>query len=178
MLQKTKKSNLKVAYYILPWCLVWFLFACSSQDPANKIDKYVAKLKKDIAVKKTKIPVKIVDLTPPKPFKFDAKLIREPFKGAEEITPKKGNAASNPLQVYPVTMLRFKGTLFENGRASAYVVTPDNKLYQVTLGDLVGDHNGRVTSIKDEQIEVTEPDSSGKATLQNVVVLKLKDDNK
>jgi type IV pilus assembly protein PilP len=54
------------------------------------------------------------------------------------------------------------GTLLRQGRSVA-LVSVDNMLYQVRVGDYMGQHNGRVVKIEESRIELREvvQDASG-----------------
>ena len=104
----------------------------------------MANLRRTEAKKQKDEPVSIAPLTSTK---YQAETLRSPFT-TEEVTTKNKAIASNPLQSYPLSMLRFVGTLFYGTHVSAIMMTPDNKVYQVKQNDIVGDHDGIITNIQ------------------------------
>lgn len=149
-------------------CLL--LFACGDEKHLQKLHNYIVTLKEKVASQKT---VTAINVQFPKPFIYKAESLREPFKGTEAI---KGDIIVNPLRAYPINMLRFVGTLSKDDRLFAYILAPDNKLYQVTVGERIGDRNGKVSAILPNRLEVIEQDfDSGKSLGQRKVILQLKD---
>jgi type IV pilus assembly protein PilP len=67
-----------------------------------------------------------------------------------------------PLEAYELASMAMMGTLLRQGRSVA-LVSVDNMLYQVRLGDYMGQHNGRVVKIEEGRIELREvvQDASG-----------------
>lgn len=83
--------------------------------------------------------------------------------------------AKNPLQATPLNMLKFVGTLMYDNATLAYVMTPDNKVYQVKIGDIIGDHNGRITKIESDRLEIEEQRHTEGKLIKQVVILYLKE---
>lgn len=166
--------------FILIMSMVMLLMACSENSSSQKFKKYIGSLRKDISVKKIKSSALELNITPPVPVRYTVIPSKDPFAIGEIPAPKKsGGNNSNPLLIYPVTMLKFLGTMFYNGNSFAYVLTPDHKLRQVKTGNLIGDHNGKVTDISYDRIEVTEYDvEAGKPSVPHKIILKLKDINR
>lgn len=155
------------------------LSACSQEASTKKINKYIAAIKKEISNKKPRKSVPALDLTSPIAIKYQAKPLKGPFATREATPVKKGkNFTGNPLLNYPVTMLKFMGTLFMNGRSFAYVMTPDNKLFRVSNGDFIGDRHGKVLSISYNELVIMEPPLNvGTLPAQHKVILKLKEES-
>lgn len=110
----------------------------------------------------------------PTPVSYQSARLRSPFETTQAVT-KEGRA--NPLQAYPVTMLRFAGTVSGTNETMAYVLTPDNMVWQVRVGDRIGDHAGKIIAIDQGQITVMEMDQeAGKAPTGRKVTLQLRDE--
>lgn len=60
-----------------------------------------------------------------------------------------------PLEAYELETMSMAGTLMRQGRAVA-LVSVDKMLYQVTVGDYMGQNNGRVVKIEEGRIELRE----------------------
>lgn len=159
------------------WIVVFSVLvitACGRQESFKDLRQYIASLGKNNATNKNKSD----NLTIPRfiPAIYKKESSRTPF---EEMMMAHGQAASspNPVRMYPLNLLRFVGTMEQNNHIWAYVMTPDNKLYQLTKGDIVGDHNGTIVKITANEIEVVEPVvGDGKQGAQRIVTMQLRDE--
>lgn len=110
--------------------------------------------------------------------KYEADAPRPPFVEPEHMKAEKKSEAINPLFGYPITMLRFVGTVTQNGSTYAYVTTPDNLLFKIGVGDRLGDQKGIVVEILADRIKVEERDQvPGKKAMSHMVTLRLRDEN-
>lgn len=77
-----------------------------------------------------------------------------------------------PLEAYAVESMSMAGTLLRQGRTVA-LVSVDKMLYQVKLGDYLGQNNGRVVKIEEGRIELLEvvQDASGEWVERTTSVL-------
>lgn len=62
------------------------------------------------------------------------------------------------LEFFELSALRPLGFVQVNGVFSAFVETPDHAVYTVRVGNLMGRHDGRIDSVSDEVIRITEVD--------------------
>ncbi len=151
--------------------LIAMLSSCESLEHTNGLQQFASQLKQAES-KKTikKIPIK---LSPP--VTYQANTLRSPFQEpATPVSPKE--SLSTPLQAYPLTTLRFAGTVTQAGNTSiAYILTPDNMIYQVKVGDTIGDNNGKVTHIYADRLLLTEQDTGNKNQAVRIITLNLKD---
>lgn len=60
-----------------------------------------------------------------------------------------------PLEAYPLDTMHYVGMLQKDGRTVA-LIKVDNLLYQVRVGDFMGQNFGRVTSINESQVALRE----------------------
>jgi type IV pilus assembly protein PilP len=60
------------------------------------------------------------------------------------------------LEQYSLDSLRMVGTLNQNDVIWGLILSPDGILHRVTLGNYIGRNHGRVTSINQQGIELTE----------------------
>ena len=65
------------------------------------------------------------------------------------------NRRREPLEVFELQTMAMTGTLLRQGRAVA-LVSVDRMLYQVRVGDYMGQNNGRVVKIEEGRIELRE----------------------
>ena len=117
---------------------------------------------------------RVTPLTEPKQFKpeayaADAQL--EPFnplKLTQALRRDSAQLASNaaliapemarrkePLEAYPLDTIKMVGSLQKKGQPAA-LVTADKLLYQVTVGQYLGQSYGRITSINETAIQLRE----------------------
>jgi Tfp pilus assembly protein PilP len=89
-----------------------------------------------------------------------------------EVSKKEGT--KNPLLAYPLKSLQLVGTVTENQKISAYLMTPDTMVYQVKEGDIIGDSYGKIVKIYSGHIEVLQKNAAG-STREQVITLRLKE---
>lgn len=151
--------------------LFTLLSACDSNEPANDLQQFANQLKHVEANKLSKTIA--IPLSPSVTYQADN--LRSPFQEPALPTAPVGSISS-PLQAYPLTTLRFAGTVTQaNNISIAYILTPDNMIYQVKEGDTIGDHHGKVTRIQSDRLMITEQDSENKNQAKRVITLQLKD---
>lgn len=68
-----------------------------------------------------------------------------------------------PLEDFPLDTLRFKGTVDKDGTKWGLIFAPDNTIHRVLEGNYLGQNHGRIISLSDGEIELTEivPDGLG-----------------
>lgn len=110
----------------------------------------------------------------PAPVYYKGNTLRAPFDNSEMISKKVIH--TNPLLNYPLAMLKFLGTMEQGNKLFGYILAPDNKMYQVKTGDLIGDQEGKIIDIDQKHIKVLErnPDDGNKKIIET---LMLKDES-
>ena len=138
----------------------------SSDKATIDLQSYVEKLKQNyIPIIKPHPKTSIQDLPA---VTYQASNLREPFSSpSNELS---GDQPSKPLQSYPLSSLRFVGTLSKNQIIYAYVMTPDDMIYQIKEGDIIGDHDGRVTHIYHDRINILEQDKDNTEEITQRIV--------
>ena len=109
-------------------------------------------------------------IKPFEPFAYNAFDLPDPFK-PRKIEPTKGGSKlapdltrrREPLEAYPLESLNMVGTLAKDKSTYALVRTPDKDVYQVRLGNYVGQNFGVITGITDSELRLKElvQDGSG-----------------
>ena len=112
------------------------------------------------------------DVKPYEPVSYDAGGLLDPFKPAK-IGPeqKKGgggglqpdmNRAREPLESYPLESLKYVGVMTK-AKISYAIVVADGALYQVRVGNYMGQNFGVITKISEEEVALKElvQDSAG-----------------
>lgn len=127
------------------------LTGCGNRKALKQVQAYVEQTRQAaMQPKKSSI---LKDLVPPTPVTFTATNARSPFVIGVTTNPFE---SVHPLQSYPVSALRFKGTVTQEDNTWAFVLAPDNKLYQLKLGDKIGDHYGKIIKISPSSLEIEE----------------------
>jgi type IV pilus assembly protein PilP len=120
----------------------------------------------------------IPEFQPYQNFEYTSHDLRDPFKlvdfrrpdeNTEEFeaigTGPKPNIdrVREPLEDFPLDTLRLKGTLTKDGIKWGLIFAPDNTVHRVLEGHYMGQNHGRIISVSDERIELTEivPDGLG-----------------
>jgi type IV pilus assembly protein PilP len=107
---------------------------------------------------------------PYEPFAYNAFDLPDPFK-PRKIEPVKGggklepdlNRRKEPLEAYPLESLQMVGTLQRTKSTYALVRTNSKDVYQVRVGNYMGQNFGVITGISDNEIRLKElvQDSAG-----------------
>jgi type IV pilus assembly protein PilP len=136
---------------------------------------YISHLKQSAI--KQRAQFKTTVIVPPNPTFYEAGNLPIPFGDFTAAAPESAINAENPLLSYPVNVLRFVGTLSQGNTVSAFVVAPDNVVYQVSLGDAIGPHHGKVMRIDQQRLDVVEIDNNTGKPKEILVTLQLKEEH-
>jgi type IV pilus assembly protein PilP len=131
------------------------LSGCGERKQLRELQKYVAQLKQNNTQQPKKESL-LKDLHQPAPVTYTAANMRSPFSASSSTSSSSRALSKHPLQNFQLAQLHFKGTVTEGENTWAFVLAPDNKLYQVKLGDLIGDHYGKIISISETSLVVQE----------------------
>lgn len=136
-------------------------------------------LEQFVAAEKAKKPGPIEPLPQIKPyetFTYQAQNIRSPFTPDNATAPvqSEGSASGSGIQPdfnrpkeyleqFPLDGLTMVGTIETKGETFALVSDPDGAVHRIQPGNYLGQNHGKVTSISDTEIRVTEiiPDGLG-----------------
>lgn len=167
MQNKSKYPLLSFAIF-----LILILSSCRDSNQFSDLSEYINQIKQGEANKADNS----VLITPPIPHTYQADNLRAPFQSANQQIKSKGTIVA-PLEVYPLSVLRFVGTVSQNHKISfAYIVSPDNMTYQVKNGDIIGDRKGKIVSINADSINVMEQDIDDKGhPAMRIVTMQLKE---
>jgi type IV pilus assembly protein PilP len=112
-------------------------------------------------------------------FQYDPTGLRSPFQPS---APTVSASPSGPrpdlhrsrefLENYPLDTLKLVGTLRVGGHTYGLIQTKDGLVHRVLAGNHVGQNDGRITSITDTRISVTElvPDAAGGYVERNAAI--------
>lgn len=156
---------------ILP---AFFLVACGEEGSYKDLKDHIAKLDQDAASKKKSVSMNVTPKI--KVVTYNKQGSRSPFEESGSAA-HASNPNANPLNLYPVSELRFVGVVSHDEQTWAYLMTPDNKIYEAKIGDMIGDHSGKIVKISPNGLEVIEQTSEdGKSSSQRLVTLQLKEE--
>jgi len=135
-------------------------------DPNQELRQWMDEQAKTLKGKVDPLPV----VKPYIPFTYNAFDLPDPFK-PRKIEPARGssklapdlNRRKEPLESYPIESLRMVGTLQQDKTMYALVRTNDKNVYQVRVGNYMGQNFGIITGIGEGEIRLRElvQDSSG-----------------
>jgi type IV pilus assembly protein PilP len=120
----------------------------------------------------------IPEFQPYQNFEYTSHDLRDPFKLVDfrrpDENPETINNIANgpkpnidrirqPLEDFPLDTLRLKGSVTQSGVKWGLVFAPDNTVHRVIEGQYMGQNHGRIISVTDQSIELTEivPDGLG-----------------
>lgn len=157
---------------ILVLCLTALMAACD--QGVGDLRTFVQQIKSQPPGRIEPIP----EFQPYQNFEYTSHDLRDPFKlvdfrrpdeNIEELAsitsgPKPNiDRVREPLEDFPLDTLRLKGTLTQDGVKWGLIFAPDNTIHRVLEGYYMGQNHGRIISVTDERIELTEivPDGLG-----------------
>jgi type IV pilus assembly protein PilP len=136
------------------------------RDPNQELRQWMDDQAKTMKGKVDPLPV----VRPYVPFAYNAFDLPDPFKPRKIEPTRSGsklapdlNRRKEPLEAYPIESLRMVGTLQQDKAVYALVRTNDRNVYQVRVGNYMGQNFGVVTGISEGEIKLRElvQDSSG-----------------
>lgn len=154
---------------ILIFALLGLLCACSSGNRFADINTFKAEVAK---MPKGTIPP-LPEFEPYQPFTYGAANLRSPFEPPIVIPPKteeqRRNIGIKPpqdhvkqyLERFNLASLEMVGTLEQNNSTWALVQDTTGGVHRVQVGDYMGTNWGKVESINDSRIDITEIVSDG-----------------
>lgn len=144
------------------------LAACSGGGDHEDLRRWMNDVSKDI---KGRIPP-LPEVKPYEPVPYDTGNLIDPFKPAK-IGPeqKKGggsglqpdmNRPREPLEAYPLESLKYVGVMTKN-KVSYAIIQVDGSLYQVRIGNYMGQNFGVITKVSESEVILKEliQDSAG-----------------
>jgi type IV pilus assembly protein PilP len=168
-MKKNNKTFLNISILMM---FIFFIYACSDNQHKD-LRNHINSLKEMVNVMKVKSSLQ--PITEPKPATYQGSQLRAPFDSLENTNKVQGQISKNPLQAYPLSVLRFVGTASQENRSVAFITTPNNMVYQVKTGDIIGDHADEVMEINADNIKVMVKEIQDGKLVQHYITLRLKD---
>ena len=162
----------KLLRLIFVLCLTGLVTACN--QGVGDLRTFVQQIRSQPPGRIEPIP----EFQPYQNFEYTSHDLRDPFRlvdfrRPDENTEEIANISSGPkpnidrprepLEDFPLDTLRLKGTLTQDGVKWGLIFAPDNTIHRVLEGYYMGQNHGRIISVTDEKIELTEivPDGLG-----------------
>lgn len=152
------------------------LTACAPEATNDDLERFIVKTYASAKVTATPLPPEPTYF----PVPFSPGIDTDPFvlpSAAEEEEIVKGDCwqpeglpPKDPLESYELSSLEFKGVIGLPGSYWALVAAPDDTIHRVGLGRVLGNNRGRVDSISQHTLSITEhlPDGLGCWQVRNV----------
>ncbi len=119
-------------------------------------------------------PPPLPEIRPHETFKYSDNKMRDPFAVIEFNRPAPGKGNGNgprpikdrpkeALEAYPLDSLRMVGTLQQGGATWALIKASDGTIHRVTVGNYMGQNDGKITRITENEVDLMEivPDGLG-----------------
>jgi type IV pilus assembly protein PilP len=147
---------------VMPW-LLGLLAACSGRDGA--LTEFIDATKAEPGGRVEPLP----EIKPFDTFAYGAAARRSPFVPGGSGTNSNSSVRPNVsrprefLEQFSLDTMKMVGTLQVSGRKFGLLKVPDGRVHRVEVGNYVGQADGRITSVADNKISVTEvvPDGLG-----------------
>lgn len=135
-------------------------YGCESKPPLSQAKRAVRSPAQTSPVNAVP-PIPIEELQEPdqKGYIYDQRGRRDPFVPLiirKASLPKKKNAKLGTIESYDLTEFSLAAIITKAGRNFALIVTPDNRSFTVSEGDVIGLNNGMVKEITDNRIVMVE----------------------
>jgi len=145
-------------------CFTLLLLGGCSQGTAD-LEAWVA----DVKSRPQKGVEPLPEVIPYKTFSYNKLNKRDPFdssifrpkvgqskpKHFSSITPD-STRVPEYLESFPLDTLRMVGTMQQEKQTWALIKTPDNTIQRVQSGNYLGQNNGKIISVSDDQVELAE----------------------
>lgn len=139
-------------------------------DRKAELEQYVAEVKSKSIGQIEPLP----EVKPYETFRYQAQLMRSPFEPqipqesvlalpeSNGIRPD-AHRRKEALEGFELDELRMVGTLEQRGAIWGIIVDTDGAVHRVSEGNFAGQNHGKITSVTEEQIKITEiiPDGMG-----------------
>jgi type IV pilus assembly protein PilP len=157
-LRLKRKSARKVWFKIFSICLLSLGLAACSDGDDDDLDSFIKNAAKDMQPKIKPLP----EVKPYLALQYNAdSKLTDPFR-SRKASNKSGvlqpnmNRPKEPMETYPLESIKYVGQLSKVKLTYALLLTPDNGVQQVKVGNYVGQNFGMVTKITDSEVELKE----------------------
>jgi len=161
MTQHALARTCAVRAYVLAVAVAVGLVGCSSAD--SDLQQFIQQTERQPGGHVDPLP----EIRPYETFVYDDQSLRSPFVPSQasgfNSVRRDSKRPREFLEQFSLDTLRMVGTIRIGGTAYALVQTKDGIVHRVTVGNYMGQNDGRITDISASQIELTEivPDGLG-----------------
>jgi type IV pilus assembly protein PilP len=154
------------------FCIALLLLAgCGKSEHFNDLQLFIKQTREHVL---TLPRNKIASIVEPVATTYSSSALRSPFSDAA--LPVSARVGMHPLNAFALSMLKLVGTLGDESKMWAVILAPDNSIYQVAVGDEIGDRYGKINKIYSDRMEVVEQVvDDAKQKTERIVTLQLKD---
>lgn len=169
-LKSLPKGARLVCYGILLVIFCVFSSGCVNQKKRLEAEAFIEDLDEQPVAPIEPLP----EVTPYVSYTYTASTIRSPFTPSKPETQQRKvvatdgihpdlNRRKEPLENYSIDSLKMVGTIEKESHIWALVQDPEGTVYRVTKGSYMGQNHGRVESISENKMQLTEiiPEPSG-----------------
>ena len=71
------------------------------------------------------------------------------------------NRHKESLEGFPLDTLRYVGSLEQEGKIWAIIISPDSLIHKINIGNYIGQNYGKITNITDTGVEISELVTNG-----------------
>ena len=144
--------------YLIALILGVLLAGCTGSSE-DDLDQWMKERKAHIKGKVDPLP----ELKKYEPFNYNADgTLVDPFKGRKAVEKRSVGLTPNfnrpkePLESFPLENLKFVGFLDQGKKGTALIAAPDGNVYQIRVGNYVGQNYGLVTSVNKDEVAIKE----------------------
>lgn len=165
-----KTDVIKIPAVVL--CLVIFsmlsLTGCSNNQHKKAVEESVANIKARPMQTLPPLPPVKQYLVP----KYDVANLRSPFQpnAAQELDAKR---IKEPLEHFSLDSLHLVGIITRDNQNWGLIEAPDGKLYQVTVGQHLGQNAGKIIGVHQKHLDIVELIEEGNRSTEHHTILTL-----
>ena len=145
------------------------IFSCSKLRKKQELKDYLEELQKGRIIKALTLPkLKTYEISTYQPE-------RNPFSRSLSKITKHINSSKQDktLRSYSLGELKLVGIVTLGEKAWAIIETPEGIVYRVVKGAVIGNNDGRIVNISNDEVKIVEKVSVNNQTLPQVTILKL-----
>lgn len=167
---------------ILTLVFLMALLAGCSGSSEDDLDLWMKERKSQVKGKIEPLP----ELKKYEPFVYNADAsLNDPFKG-RKAPDSQGKGGLQPdlkrpkeaLEAYPLESLKFVGFLEQAKKGVALISAPDNNVYQIRVGNYMGQNFGLVTKLSSDEVTIREMLQDGAGDyIERLVTINPQDTN-
>lgn len=165
-LRLKRKPTFKTWFKFSSICLLSLVLTACNGDEGDDLDSFIKNSARDMRPKIKPLP----EVKPYLALQYNADgKLSDPFR-SRKASSKTGILQPNmsrpkePMEAYPLESIKYVGQLSKTKLTFALLLTPDNGVQQVKVGNYVGQNFGMITNITDSEVvlkEIVQDELSG-----------------